>query len=200
VVVLAAFDVDNTLTTRDCVMPFMRRVAGPKTLVRTAAANVVPLALAAVGRGNRDHVKALFARGVFAGQDSIKVAELGRRFAADKIANWLRPDTLGRLRWHQKQGHTVALVSASFGEYLRPLGESLGVEHVLCTELARDGDARLTGELSGANCRGPEKVRRLAAAFPEKPAEIWAYGDSSGDDEMLAWSTNPTRVGKSLLS
>jgi phosphatidylglycerophosphatase C len=200
VVVLAAFDFDNTLTTRDCVMPFMRLVAGPATLVRTAATNILPLALAAVGRGDRDDVKASFARRVFAGQDGIKVAEVGRRFAADKMATWLRPDTIGRLRWHQRQGHTVALVSASFGEYLRPLGESLNIEHVLCTELARDGEGRLTGELEGANCRGPEKVRRLQAAFPEKPTAIWAYGDSNGDDAMLAWSTNPTRVGKSLLS
>jgi phosphatidylglycerophosphatase C len=181
-------------------MPFMRLVAGPATLVRTAASNVLPLALATVGRGDRDHVKALFARRVFAGRDGVRVAELGRRYAADKIAAWLRTDTLGRLRWHQRQGHAVALVSASFGEYLRPLGESLGIEQVLCTELVRDGEGRLTGELVGVNCRGPEKVRRLQAVFPEKPSEIWAYGDSSGDDAMLAWSTNPVRVGKSLLS
>jgi phosphatidylglycerophosphatase C len=198
--VLAAFDVDETLTDRDCVKPFMRLVAGPMTLARTAASNVVPLALAAAGRGDRDHVKALFARRVFRGRDGRQVGELGRRFAADKISSWLRPDTLGRLRWHQRQGHTVALVSASFGEYLRPLGESLNIEHILCTELARDADGRLTGELAGGNCRGQEKVRRLEAAFPVKPAEIWAYGDSIGDDAMLAWSTNPTRVGKSLLS
>jgi phosphatidylglycerophosphatase C len=32
-VVVAAFDVDGTLTTRDCVRPFLERVAGRRRLV-----------------------------------------------------------------------------------------------------------------------------------------------------------------------
>ena len=39
-VTVAAFDVDNTLTVRDCVMPFMRRVAGVNVLLRTVASPI----------------------------------------------------------------------------------------------------------------------------------------------------------------
>jgi phosphatidylglycerophosphatase C len=199
VVVLAAFDVDNTLTRRDCVLPFLRAVGGSKVLLRAAAANALPLMMTAAGHGDRDREKAALARAVFKGRDGVKVAEIGRRFAAEKIPDWLRPDTVGRLRWHQRQGHEVALVSASFGEYLHPVGAALGVQHVLCTELERDETGRLTGELVGPNCRGEEKVRRLVEIYADRPSEVWAYGDSHGDDAMLAWATNPTRVGKSLL-
>ena len=38
----------------------------------------------------------------------------------------MRADTLARLRWHQGRGDRTVLVSASLGQYLRPLGRRLG--------------------------------------------------------------------------
>ena len=187
-VVLAAFDVDGTLTRRDCVVPFFHAVAGGVALARAGALHFSGVAKVAARRGNRDELKVAFAKALFGGRDGQQIAAIGRRFAAETIPGWL-----------QRQGHQVVLVSASFGEYLHPLGESLGVDDVLCTEFERGSDGRLTGNLVGANCRGREKVRRLEMLYADKPAEIWAYGDSSGDDAMLAWATNPIRVGKSLL-
>ena len=62
---------------------------------------------------------------------------------------------------------------------------------MLGTELAVDDDGLLTGALAGANCRGVEKVRRLHAWLRERHGdranvEVWAYGDSPGDRELLA--------------
>ena len=42
--------------------------------------------------------------------------------------------------------------------------------------------------------RGPEKVRRLQAWLADAPVELWAYGDSAGDDELLAIADHPTRI------
>jgi phosphatidylglycerophosphatase C len=44
----------------------------------------------------------------------------------------------------------------------------------------------LTGDLDGANCRGPEKVRRLHQVFGPDMQLAEAYGDTRGDREMLA--------------
>jgi phosphatidylglycerophosphatase C len=80
-------------------------------------------------------------------------------------------------------------VSASLGVYLRPLGTLLGVHDVLCTEAVLGDDGVYTGEMIGANCRGPEKVRRLQSWLAEHDlgdSELWAYGDSAGDRELLA--------------
>ena len=106
---------------------------------------------------------------------------------------------MNRLRWHQAQGHVVILVSASLSPYLEPLGDLLEVDAVLCTELETDGET-FTGSILGANCRGPEKVRRIqswcdSARIPMSSVR-YAYGDSGGDTEMLAFVENPNYVKK----
>jgi phosphatidylglycerophosphatase C len=144
----------------------------------------------ALVRCDRDAVKALSSSVVFAGRRMSEVNDHGKRFAERVAGSWIRPRTLALLRGHQARGHDVVLVSASFGAYLRPLGDRLGVDGVLCTELAVDPVSCCTGGLDGGNCRGDEKVRRLhewlaAHRGGRDQVELWAYGDSAGDLAML---------------
>jgi len=192
--VVAAFDVDGTLTTGDCVTPFLRRAAGTRlwtTLLRD------PLALAAAAaRRDRDRLKEL-ACSALRGIESTEIEHLGEAFAREVGAGRLRDDTVARLRRHRELGHTVILASASLDPYLVPLGRSLGVDAVVCTVLERGRDGRLTGRLVGANCRGAEKARRVRGWLREHDladAELWAYGDSLGDDDLLALADRPLRV------
>jgi phosphatidylglycerophosphatase C len=192
--VVAAFDVDGTLTTRDCVTPFLRRAAGPRlwtTLLRH------PLAVgASLVRRDRDRLKEI-ACSALEGLESESIDALGAAFAREVEDGRLRDDTLARLRRHRELGHTVLLASASLDPYLIPLGASLGVDGVVCTVLERGADGRLTGNLVGANCRGAEKARRVQAWLSDHglgDAELWAYGDSAGDDELLALADRALRV------
>ncbi len=128
-------------------------------------------------------------RAALRGRDAEEVELVGERYAKKVADNWLRSDTPQRLAWHTQQGHTVVLVSASLGPYLRPLGRMLGVDDVLCTDVVIGDDGKYTGSLDGANCRGPEKIRRLRTWLASRNldnAELWAYGDSAGDRELLA--------------
>ncbi len=193
---VAAFDVDGTLTVRDCVVPFLERLAGRARLVGGVAIHPLAVTGAAIRR-DRDRFKALAIRAVFSGRDAASVAARGTAFAAMVHAEWMRPDTSARLAWHRREGHAVVLVSASLGPYLHPLGELLGADGVLCTEAALGDDGRYTGRLMGDNCRGPEKLRRLRTWLAERDlsdAEIWAYGDSAGDRELLAAAHRPMLV------
>ncbi len=87
-------------------------------------------------------------------------------------------------------------MSASLSVYLEPLGHRLGLTSVLATALEEGPDGRLTGDLVGANVRGPEKVRRLREWLGDGDVEIWAYGDSAGDRELLAEADHPLLVRK----
>ncbi len=191
---LAAFDFDGTITRRDTLYPFLREVVGLPRLATAAVIDLPRLAAAAIGRGDRDAAKArLFAR-VLAGRDAHAVRIAGADHAASVLRDQIRPEMRERIAWHQRAGHDVVIVSASLDVYLDVIGPELGVDAVLCTTLeVRDG--ALTGVMQGGNCRGVNKVARLRERFADlDEREIWAYGDSAGDDAMLAIADHPTRV------
>lgn len=193
---VAAFDVDGTLTTRDCVVPFLDQLVGRTRLVVGIATQPVAVTTALIRR-DRDRIKAVAVRAAFRGRDADAATALGATYAAMVHASWMRPDTVARLQWHRQEGHRIVLVSASLGVYLHALGAQLGVEDVLCTEPVVGADGRYTGEMAGGNCRGPEKASRLQAWMTENElagAELWAYGDSAGDRELLALAARPFLV------
>lgn len=197
---VAAFDVDETLTIRDCVVPFLLRVGGRVRLV-AGLARRVRRAVPALVRGDRDTLKALAADSVFAGRPAGGVDLEGKQFAEEIVRSWLRPEAVEQVRRHQARGDTTVLVSASFTSYLVPLGGALGFDGVLGTELEVGDDGRCTGRLVDGNCRGQEKVRRLdvwldANVGGRDAVEVWAYGDSSSDRELLASADVGTLVGR----
>ncbi len=197
---VAAFDVDGTLTVRDCVRPFLLRVGGWPGLSRAVLGR--PLAsLTAAARRDRDRLKELIVGGVLRGRNVAHVEALGEVFAAQVHDGWMRSDIVARLRWHQRAGHRIVLVSASLGPYLRPLGRRLGVDDVLCAEPQRVGD-EFTDGLAGGNCRAAEKVRRLDAWLLDRRLDhstVWAYGDSAGDRELLARADHSLLVTRSTV-
>lgn len=184
---VAAFDVDGTLTIRDCVRPFLELVGGRSRIVSSTLRRPAASAGALIRR-DRDRFKEIVVGGVMRGRLVRDVEASGDRFADMVHDRWLRGDMVQRLRWHQGAGHRTLLVSASLGNYLRPLARRLRVDDVLCTEPLLDGD-RYGDGLAGRNCRADEKQRRLDLWLAEHgliDAEVWAYGDSTGDRELLA--------------
>ena len=74
--VVAAFDVDGTVTTRDCVVPFLRRVAGTAPMSARLALSIHRLA-PALARRDRDALKALATRAVFTGRRNTDIENAG---------------------------------------------------------------------------------------------------------------------------
>jgi len=195
-VAVAAFDVDETLTVRDCVVPFMRTVAGSGRLMKVMLFELGST-IQSLRKRDRDALKAKFVHGVFKGKNASDIEALGVQFASKVADGWLRSDVAARMRWHQDQGHVVILVSASLGAYLHPFGDLLEVDAVLCTEL-EEVDGILTGKLDGKNCRGEEKATRVQkwceGAGISAQNLVYAYGDSSGDVQLLELFSHATWV------
>jgi phosphatidylglycerophosphatase C len=187
---VAAFDVDGTLTTADCVVPFLRRTAGTSVIARRMLRT--PLALGRAGlRRDRDALKAASAAATFRGLPLATVEADATVFAQEVYDHRLRHEVIESLRAHVAAGDTVVLVSASFEVYLRPLATLLGAHDVIAVRLDVGDDGVLTGALAGPNCRGPEKVVRLhewlaTNAGGRDAVHLTAYGDSRGDRELLA--------------
>jgi HAD superfamily hydrolase (TIGR01490 family) len=115
-----------------------------------------------------------------------------KRYADRKLDFYLNPQAIERLKWHQRQGHRCILVSASIDLYLRPWAERYGFEEVLSSALEITSKGIVTGKLQGKNCWGIEKVKRLTHYLgPKESYQLYAYGDSRGDQELLALADYP---------
>jgi phosphatidylglycerophosphatase C len=192
--VVAAFDFDKTLSTRDNVLPFLRAAVGMQRLAWAIVRAYPRLIAAWIDDRKRGAAKAALVRRTVTGYDSERLAAVATRFADDVIARRLRPDVVERVEWHRGRGHELVLVSASLAPYLEVIGSRLGFDAVLATGLVVGDDGRLTGELDGPNVRGAEKVRRLDAWLGDRPATVWAYGDSTGDRELFDRADHAIRV------
>ena len=196
---VAAFDFDGTLTRRDTLVSFLTTVVGRGTVARALGAESARLALVAVGRGDRDATKERVLTRALAGRSYAEVEAAGRAFGAELARSAITPDGRDRIAWHLAAGHEVVIVSASLEVYLAEVARALGIEHLLSTALLADAAGRCTGGLRGANCRGPEKARRLRALLGGDDVELWAYGNSHGDDEMLALAQHPVRFRRGRM-
>ncbi len=200
---VAAFDVDGTLTTTDCVVPFLRRTVGTPTLVGRMLQSPLGLVTATLRR-DRNALKEASAVATFRGLPVQAVEADGEVFAREIYDRRLRTSVVESLRRHVDDGDTVVLVSASFEVYLRPLASLLGAHEVLAVRLDVDDDGMLTGRLDGPNCRGPEKVVRLHEwldrhAGGRTAVHLSAYGDSRGDRELLADADEAHWVGRGSM-
>jgi phosphatidylglycerophosphatase C len=191
--VVAAFDFDGTLTRGGSVWPFLVAVAGRRQVVTAALVLALPLVAAALLGGRyADGAKEALFRRTLAGLPADELAAAGRAFGLEHYRRRARADVRARLEWHRAQGHRLVIVSASPALYLAGVGQELGVDAVVATRLAVDGEGRLTGGYEGRNCRGQEKLDRVRAWIEETTGDsaikpvLWAYGNSDGDRRLLA--------------
>ena len=187
---VVAFDFDGTLTVRDSFTAFLKWRAGPLGWA-VAMARLVPAALAYLGHRDRGRIKAA-AVAAFLGGTGRKALEADAERFADAIwSRFMRPDALACWDdWGRKGAHRV-IVTASPEITVAPFARRLGAENLLGTHMAFDAADRVTGAFTGPNCRGEEKMRRLRAAYGDDVRVLAAYGDTSGDTEMLAAAEEP---------
>ena len=96
----------------------------------------------------------------------------------------LRSEAMKRIAWHKNMGHTIVIVSASIESWLRPWCDKNKIDLIATRIEIKKG--KVTGKFSSKNCHGAEKVNRIREKYSlPKYSEVYAYGDSLGDKEML---------------
>jgi phosphatidylglycerophosphatase C len=182
---LALFDFDGTITTRDVYPGFVTAVS-PRWRVWLGWALLgVPYLGMKRGWVSPRFMRLSLAFIGFAGASEARLRAAGERYARDTIARLLRPEAMRRIAWHQAQGDTVVVVSASMDFYLQPFCREHGLELVCNHPAAFRG--RLTGGLRERDCAGAGKVVRLAERYDlSQYRAIYAYGDTEEDRAMLA--------------
>ena len=181
---IVAFDFDGTLTVRDSFTAFLKWRAGP---ARWAAgcARLFPDGTSYLFHRNRGRIKAAAVREFLSGVPREQLEKEARTFANYASASLFRPDALATWRRWQQRGARMVIVTASPDIIVAPFARGLGCDKLIGSGIAFDQGDRVIGTLAGPNCRGPEKVRRLREVFGEDVHLTAAYGDTSGDREML---------------
>jgi phosphatidylglycerophosphatase C len=182
---LVAFDFDGTLTVRDSFTAFLRWRAGRSGWM-AGLARMTPDLAAYPGHRDRGRLKAASVKQFLRGVPRVQLEEDAEAFAGQVWPGFMRYDALACWKDWGERGAYRVIVTASPETTVAPFARRLGAEGLLGTPLLFDGDDRVTGAFAGPNCRGEEKVRRLRAAFGEDMQLAAAYGDTTGDTEMLA--------------
>lgn len=121
-----------------------------------------------------------------------KIADFNTRcfdFSTKVLPSLIRPQAIEAIEAYRKEKTTMAVVSASAENWVKPWCDQQGM---ICLATKLEGkEGVLTGKFNGENCYGNEKVRRIKEHFKlSEYDDITAYGDSSGDKEMLQLARN----------
>ncbi len=190
--VVAAFDFDCTISTRDTLLPFLFHCFGYARVVGSAPF-LVPFYIGQlIGLYDRQKAKERLFCYFFDGFDMSDFQRLASEFSAKCIPKMIRPKARERIEWHKKQGHRLVVVSAAVEYYLKDWCAANGFDAVVATRLQTKNN-KLTGLLDGTNCRRQEKVTRLQQylATDRESYTLYAYGDSVGDKELLDFADQP---------
>ncbi len=186
---IAFFDFDGTITTKDTLLEIFKYRHGSAKFYFGFLLNSPYLVAYKAGVISNQLAKEKTLRFFFGGMDEAAFNTFCEQFAAEKIPALIRPKALEEIEKLKQAGAEVVIVSASPENWLRPWCQSLGVK-LMGTRLEVQHN-KITGKITGNNCHGEEKVRRINEAYNIADyKEIYCYGDTSGDKPMLALGTH----------
>lgn len=187
---IVAFDFDGTLTVRDSFNAFLAWRTPPPRLARELL-GLIPAALTYLVNRDRERLKTATVARFLAGVPVEALQTDASAFCGELWPELMRPDALAVWRdWGDRGAHRV-IVTASPEILVAPFAARLGADELIGTRLKLDGEGRVVGAFLSPNCRAAEKVVRLQQRFGPTVRLAAAYGDSSGDVEMLALADEP---------
>lgn len=184
---LILFDFDGTLTKGDSMFAFIAFVKGEPALWLSLLLLSPWLVLQKLGLYSAEKAKKKLLAFHFKGDTAHFLEEKGKAFGTRVLPSLFRDMALEKLHFHRSKGHEVWIVTASLDIWVGPWAQQQGLP-ILATK-AEFIDGKYTGGFSTPNCNGPEKVRRIEEVLRKEDFErVYAYGDSKGDREMLAFA------------
>lgn len=191
---IAVFDLDGTLTTKDTLLEFIKFACGVPRFYWGFLLFCPILILMKLHLFPNWKAKQLFFSHFFKGWEYNDFKAKGQLFA-NEIEKMENRKMLEKLNGHLNHSDVVYVISASIFEWVQPWCEKIGVSRVLATQIEVDANGIISGRFATKNCYGKEKVRRLLKVEPERRSYIlYAYGDSRGDKEMIAFSDYGSEV------
>ena len=182
---LIAFDFDGTITNNDTFIQFIKFSKG---YFRFLCGFILFLPLITIYKlklyPNWKIKQKIFSY-FFKGTSLSEFNQICENFA-NHNQHIIRPKAIIKINEYLEQQFEIVIISASIKNWVIPFANKLGIKNVIGTEIEINDNNSLTGKFSTQNCYGQEKVNRLIQTFPNiNNYYLIAYGDSSGDKELL---------------
>lgn len=188
--ILSVFDFDGTLTRHDSFIPFLRFAFGNRVFAQRMTQMVLPTLRFWCQQISRDELKHILIATFLTDVSESWLCDQAQQFCQHAWLGLMRPAGIDGVRQERIAAAEVTLCSASPELILRPFAARLGI-HLIATRLEVI-HGRLTGNIQGQNCRREQKIKRLEDKYGSlHQYHLRAWGDSKGDQELLAAADEP---------
>ena len=183
---LYCFDFDGTLTYKDTMFLYLKFYNASK--FRIQFIKHIPLfTLLKLDLLDAEKVKKSFISSILKGQSKAKIEKKAQEFFEQYYPEIFRENALDFIKNIDQAQIDCYIVSASLDIWVKPFAEKFKMK-LLSTQAEFENDF-FTGNFVGKNCNGSEKVNRIEEAISGKKYDkTIAFGDTSGDQEMLNWA------------
>ncbi len=180
------FDFDGTLTYKDTMFLYLKFYNSAKFNFQFL--KHIPLfILLKLKLASAEKVKKSFISSILKGQSKTKIEEKSQQFFEKYYPEIIRENAIEFIQNIDREHTESYLVTASLDIWVKPFAEKFKM-NLLATR-AEFKNEIFTGNFVGNNCNGGEKVNRIKEALQGKKFDkTIAFGDTSGDKEMLEWA------------
>lgn len=183
---LYCFDFDGTLTYSDTMFLYLKFYNASK--FRIQFIKHIPLfTLLKMNLLDAEKVKKSFISSILKGQSKAKIEKKSQQFFQQYYPEIVRGNALDFIKNIDHSHTDCYIVSASLDIWVKPFADQFKM-NLVATQAEFKNDI-FTGNFVGNNCNGIEKVNRIKEIISGKKYDkTIAFGDTSGDKEMLDWA------------
>lgn len=194
----AFFDLDKTIIARSSALAFGRPFYASGLIGRWLALKSVYaqllFSLSSIDEAQLDRMRDAVAA-MCTGWDVSQVRRIVHETLHELIGPLVYAEAVALIDEHRRAGREVVIVSSSGTEVVQPIGDWLGVDHVIATKM-EIVEGRYTGSI-GFYAFGAAKATAIAELAAERGYDLaacYAYSDSATDVPMLDMVGHPSAI------
>jgi HAD superfamily hydrolase (TIGR01490 family) len=205
----AFFDLDKTIIAKSSTLAFSRPfyeggLINRRTVLRSGYSQFVYL----FGGADHDQMERMrqYLSALASGWDVQTVKDIVAETLHHIVDPLVYDEAVDLIEQHHTDGHDVVIVSSSGAEVVEPIGEMLGADRVIATQMVIE-QGRYTGDIAfyAYADHKAEAMRELADRDGYDLAHSYAYSDSATDRPMLEavghpYAVNPDKVLRRLAA
>ena len=186
---LAIFDIDYTLTKKETSIELYKYMLKKnKKLLKYLPSHIITGLFYGLKVYNAGRTRENFLR-FLSGTSEDELKSIVKSFYREKLESILYEDGIKAIKDFKEKGYKIYLISASPEFYVNEFYNIKEVDKVIGTKFQMN-DGKFSCKISGENCKGEEKVKRLMEELKKDNIEVdfknsYMFSDSLSDLPLL---------------